>query len=44
MLSRSAKPFGFLFFLLAESPSVGEAKGLILLGPPFHPLILSPTF
>lgn len=43
MLSRSAKPSGILSFLHAESPSVGEVKGLILLSPSFPPLILSPT-
>ena len=43
MSSRSAKPSGFLSFLHAVSPSVGEVEGLILLSPPFSPLILSPT-
>ena len=43
MSSRSAKPSGFLSFLHAVSPGVGEVEGLILLSPPFSPLILSPT-
>ena len=43
MSSRSAKPSGFLSFLHAVSPSVGEVEGLILLSPPFSPLILSPN-